>query len=266
MTWIVGKQFIPGYVVLFSDIQVTWQHGNINRDCLKKVYPIADNLVAGFSGSVDIGFALLEDLQSYVTQKAKTRRELAPRAIANNWYRRASRVYKSQKQEHQNLGCSIIMGSVSKSESKDRTELPRTDIVLFKSQNRFEPQHVPFLKSASIGSGNNVDAYCRFLEDSDKMDSFASLSSGDFEIGRAGETFAYLASIMIQKNRVPRVSQHLHCTLVSRFGWKQFPCDFNTYGISDQEIETKMPNVIESYEEFRKFKHWEAPGLGAATA
>lgn len=85
MTWIVAKSFTTGYVGIFSDVQVSWKGRKERRDCLRKVYPVADNIVASFSGSVDVGFLLLSDLGNFIEAKKNSGDSVIPRVVAIKW-------------------------------------------------------------------------------------------------------------------------------------------------------------------------------------
>src|SRR5437870_12835811 len=61
MTWIVGATSLYGYGALYSDVQVTFR-GGMTRDLIQKAYPLSNFIAAGFSGSVRIGFHLLQSL------------------------------------------------------------------------------------------------------------------------------------------------------------------------------------------------------------
>jgi len=53
-----------GYGFGLSDIRVTLGNGT-EVDCLQKIYPVARWVAAGFSGSVQIGFALIDSLSRW---------------------------------------------------------------------------------------------------------------------------------------------------------------------------------------------------------
>ena len=60
MTWVIGASpYAGGYGVMLSDIQVTLANGT-TLDILQKAYPVGNYIVAGFAGSVRIGFELLQ--------------------------------------------------------------------------------------------------------------------------------------------------------------------------------------------------------------
>ena len=264
MTWVVAKQIYSGYIVLFSDIQVTWKRGGrtLRKDCLKKVYPISGNIAAGFSGSVEIGFHVLSDLCFYVRSLQKKGEKVIPRKVAHNWHRRARRVFDGFSQEHQRNGCSIIMGGISPGNSV----VPRTDIVVFNSKNRFTPKYVEYLQAASIGSGNSVESYVEFLEATNDVSNMDSLFSGEPVPGIGGSHMALIASIIMQEKQAAGVSKHVHCTLVGNGGLKQFPVNYFSLDRNDNKKEIVMPKVAETYYEFRNMEKRAYGGVGQGCA
>src|ERR1700677_3626888 len=108
MTWVIGSPTSFGYVIGLSDVQVTWGQNGQSRDCLQKVYQVAPFLAAGFSGSVRLGFRLLDDLASFLSPWPKPGESWIPRWVAIKWYRRARRIFRNAPQEEQILGSSIM--------------------------------------------------------------------------------------------------------------------------------------------------------------
>jgi hypothetical protein len=62
MTWVIGASSLFGHGAVISDIQVTFRTGQ-TVDLLQKAYPLGRFIVGGFSGSVLIGFRLLQSLK-----------------------------------------------------------------------------------------------------------------------------------------------------------------------------------------------------------
>ncbi|MCK5611523.1 hypothetical protein KAR91_57160 [Candidatus Pacearchaeota archaeon] len=187
MTWIVAKSFMSGYVAVLSDVQVTWNGGKVRKDCLKKVYPVAPNMVAGFSGSVDIGFLLLSDLSNFIHSKTKHDQLAMPRHIAHEWYRRAKRIFAEQSKPQQKLGCSIILAGTSPNERLGDAPFERTDIIVFRNKKGFLPVVNPQMKTASIGSGSLFKAYIDFMDGADDLKNMCSLMGAESKRGGAGE-------------------------------------------------------------------------------
>jgi hypothetical protein len=61
MTWVFGSPTWLGTSVCLADIQVTV--GDTTFDCLRKVYGLDQNVMAGFAGNVRTGFAMLARLK-----------------------------------------------------------------------------------------------------------------------------------------------------------------------------------------------------------
>jgi len=265
MTWIVAKSFMSGYVAVLSDVQVTWGNGKIRKDCLKKVYPVAPNMVACFSGSVDIGFLLLSDLSNFIQSKTKPNELAMPRHVAHEWYRRANKIFANQPKQQQKLGCSIILAGTSPNERLGDAPFERTDIIVFRNKKQFLPVFVPQMKTASIGSGSLFKAYIDFMNGVDEIKNMCSLMGAENKPGGAGEQLAFLASIILQSNPKAGVSANVHCALVGTNYIEQFPLEFNSY-VDDIKIEHKMPKVCETYNEFKNFENELNKTIGAGVA
>lgn len=70
MTWVFGSPTMLGSSVCLADVQVSI--GSQTFDCLRKVYAIDRNLMAGFAGNVAVGFRMLVTLQQLVESTKST--------------------------------------------------------------------------------------------------------------------------------------------------------------------------------------------------
>lgn len=70
MTWVFGSPTLLGSAVCVADIQITI--GDETFDCLRKLYGLNQNVVAGFAGSVKVGFEPGADLSSARLQLCST--------------------------------------------------------------------------------------------------------------------------------------------------------------------------------------------------
>jgi hypothetical protein len=66
MTWVFGSPTWLGTAICVADIQVTV--GERTFDCLRKVYGLDSNVMAGFAGNVRTGFAMLVRLQRLIKE------------------------------------------------------------------------------------------------------------------------------------------------------------------------------------------------------
>jgi|AntRauTorckE5430_2_1112549.scaffolds.fasta_scaffold121210_1 hypothetical protein len=103
-----------------------------------------------------------------------------------------------------------------------------------------------------------------FLDDLNEPKNSVSTDSDHGSLGKAGETLAFLTSIMMRKNIEAGISPHVHCTLIGPFGVRSERADF-TYIKGDEKIEHKMPPVAETHSDFKKFER-KFVGSGSALA
>lgn len=89
MTWIVGTNSPFGHAVLSSDIYVTFTEkltGKKNyKDCVQKVYPLGRFIVGGFSGSIRIGFEIINFLNADLAKIADNEGWILD-AVSNTWF------------------------------------------------------------------------------------------------------------------------------------------------------------------------------------
>ena len=254
MTWIVAKKFVSGYAAMFSDVQVTWGSGSRRENCLRKVYAMAPNIACGFSGSVEVGFKLLADMRMFAVEKMKNEEFILPRSFAFDWYRRGKRIYSDLPDSNRQLGCSLILAGCSPLEiAGENTNLRRSDIIIMRSGDGFTPKMKNTWEAVSIGSGSTKKKYMSFLKGMNEERNSVSMENADIQPGRAGETMALLASVMMKDNVEAGVSPYVHCTLVSAFGVQSFPLNFSTFQ-GEKEIKHQVPKVAETYSDFKAFE------------
>jgi len=94
MTWVVGATSMFGYGALYSDVQVTFADGT-TKDLIQKAYPITNFIAAGFSGSVRVGFSLLQSLAECTLLPDEALRTQAwdPVWVAKRWGLSQSRCF-----------------------------------------------------------------------------------------------------------------------------------------------------------------------------
>ena len=112
MTWVIGATTIFGYGVAVSDICVTLPDGT-QRDLLRKIYPVGKFIVAGFSGSVRIGFDMIADLQRFL-RMFEDEEECCwqPGWVAENWATCARDVFDRHDESVKRKGSSVLLVGV----------------------------------------------------------------------------------------------------------------------------------------------------------
>src|SRR5258706_3445289 len=142
MTWIVGAAATTGYAVGVSDIRVSFGNGQ-ELDCLQKLYPMARFIAAGFAGSVEIRFRMLDGL-AYQLRDAPNDRAFLPQEVADCFAPLAKDIFQMVPAVSRDLGSHIILLGVHPTEDLGIPGWARCSVHVLKS-----PDFVP--ESSSIG-------------------------------------------------------------------------------------------------------------------
>lgn len=160
MTWIVGinaTEWAPDRAFLVSDTRASWPNGQ-HVDCVQKIRSIGPTTLAGFAGSVRLGFEALDCLQSELNLFARAQRPF--RAVAMDRVPRLLRwMFRKASSTHRRLGLEIILADAS---GRD----PTTLVCAFRAPH-FSFETIPCGDAAiSVGSGTArfLDAFRRFPE------------------------------------------------------------------------------------------------------
>jgi hypothetical protein len=162
VTWVIGASSLFGYGVMLSDVRVRLADGT-RADLVKKAYPVGQYLVAGFAGSVRIGFILLQSLRDFLQlpPEAVEGNAWHPQWVAENWAPKAKLLFDALSSNERQLGSQILLVGVSPNENLGAPEFPRVYIIRFANPD-FRPG---FMRRAftvcHIGSGGSVDEYKR---------------------------------------------------------------------------------------------------------
>src|SRR4051812_33308050 len=107
MTWVIGMAGNLSGGVLAADVRVSFRNGD-ERDLIRKLHEVAPNIVVGFSGSVRIGFEMVELLRSRAKVGFGGGYVPAGKFIFDS--RGAARkVWQSAPSAEQKLGCSLMV-------------------------------------------------------------------------------------------------------------------------------------------------------------
>ena len=162
MTWVLGSGTLFGYGALIADVRVSWPGGQV-ADILQKIHGVAPNMMAGFAGSVRLGFSLVNDMRGCF---ARTDDALWwPRAAAWWWWRRARGIFRAAPLEEQKKGSAILLVGPGPDETQP---WPRSYCVRMKGPD-FHPEYLPSIVWHSIGSGRDHDAAKYFANDIKKL-------------------------------------------------------------------------------------------------
>jgi hypothetical protein len=245
MTWIVGVNSIMGYSFALSDIKVSWGN-NFERDCLQKFYPITNNIGAGFAGSVQLGFNMLEALVECIKGE-KNQRGNIPNYISQKWGRKAKYIFNNANPIDKKLGCNLIMIATFP-ESIIKTGpigVPKTALIKLNAPN-FIPYVAHQHEILSIGSGSYVEEYKNLLTWIDnninevwKFAEFIGLPAA----------FNILLTSQLQQYQRFGISKHMHIITADASGISIINNDRQS---ENGNFILKMPEVASGYDEFIK--------------
>jgi hypothetical protein len=253
MTWVIGASSLFGYGVMLSDVRVTFPNGK-TADILKKAYPVGPCIVAGFSGSVLIGFRLLQSIYDFLAippdDPETDNLAWRPAWVAQEWSPKARKIFATSPAAERKLGAQFLMVGVSPDEDMGTPNTRRVYIVRF-SDPDFRPGFMRrAFTVAHIGSGGGVSLYKRALRDHFRLDASslrAETGRPEGWAGMLGET----VTMVVDEQPIRSVSPHMHI-LVCRLGEifegtnskRIYPPD------GSGPILFEMPKVATSYEEF----------------
>lgn len=182
MTYVVGLTGLPNGGYVANDIRV----GSVARGMfqpwsalgVQKVYPVGPYVVAGFAGSVEMGFWAVRDLEHYIGDPPEGF-AVYPSVIARWWWRRARRVFARAPENLQNLGLNVLLVGAS----PEATPLAVSHGFIFRSPT-FEPERLASFTPTGIGSGAGLAQVTEALAD---LVAPGNLNDGlfRFEVGMA---------------------------------------------------------------------------------
>jgi hypothetical protein len=207
MTWIVGMPTLWGYSIGISDIRVTLADGS-ERDCLQKIYPIAQSIALGFAGSVRIGFTMIDVMRHWLHNDAPGCAWF-PLETIELWPEIARDIFASAPAKEQQGHCHLMMLSADPTATNGMTH--QTYVHIFKSPD-FTPVQVQTHKAAGIGSGTFIDEYKQYLDDiSNKHeDNFNLMKMEAGMPGGMGTILGFSLTNMLKRTNPSGISSHLH--------------------------------------------------------
>jgi hypothetical protein len=252
VTWVCGcaTQFI-GTAICVGDIQVTLGTGEA-FDCLRKVYPIDQNIAAGFAGDVEIGFAQLGALSRLVAAMRGDRPEpVAVERVIEQFSRAAREEFKRAPIRNRHGQSEIMLTGASFSE--DHIYSSRPIAARFRSPD-FGCTEIARGDWGSIGSGSAVESYRSALQgltEEKEGESAPVTMEANNPGGYAQIMFISLMSDLRDLEPVPGVSSHFHAIIATAHGFQPFNSDVTKFPPDGPPVEINMPEVAESWPELQ---------------
>lgn len=250
MTWVIGAcPPFGGYAVALSDVQVTLPDGSC-VDALQKVYPVGPCLVLGFSGSVRIGFQMVDSLRKFLAIPAEAPPGSAwiPGWVADNWYSEAARIFADASAGERKLRSSLLLVGVHPTEDVIPTRA--RPFVIRMSDPSFRPGYSPkkLVSVLSIGAGSRVPAYRRAVRE------VFSPRSGIMQaevgtVGGWGRAISHAVGYAIGWHPQAGISAHMLYSEITREGIRIQNNDRIEYPKDGPAVEFRMPPIACTYAE-----------------
>jgi hypothetical protein len=200
--------------------------------------------VAGFAGSVLIGFKLLESLREYLVLPPEAigqNNAWKPQWVGDNWGAMAKGLFDASPVREKRLGSQILLVGVSPDEDIGAPEFRRVYIIRL-SNPGFQSG---FMRKAftvcHIGSGGGVDRYKRAIRQHFRLDA----SSLRAELGGPGgwaQMLGHTVDLIAGEHPVDGVSPHVHIVVCRLGGFLEGNNDRRSYpSDGSSPIEFRMP-------------------------
>jgi hypothetical protein len=255
MTWVIGASSVFGYGVMMSDVRVTFGDGS-ERDLVQKAYPVGRFIVAGFAGSVKIGFQMIESLKEFLIPPSNAGPGAwQPEWVANHWKPIAGQIFATAHPREQAGGCQILLVGVSNkidpqvAANPRAVHMPRACIVRFSSPDFETVIKNERLSVVHIGSGADVEYYTTMMQHDFKLNS-GSLKAETAALGVWPKMLGSNMGRLVAERPSGGMSPHVHI-LVCRTG-EIFTMTNDTKRVraNGESFDFKMPDVATSYPDF----------------
>ena len=197
-----------GYSFALSDVRVTLANGQ-ELDCLQKIHEVGPFIAAGFAGSVQIGFGMLETLYQLLRLDDHTQ-AWDPTAIAQWWPADARRIFSLFLERERALQSHLLVIGTHPTENSGGN-WPRAYGHIYRSPD-FLPEEISVHKPAAIGSGNGVEECSGAIDRiSNNFDAMFSVMKGEQGVhGGMGSRLGFDLTRLLMKVNPSGVSSHLH--------------------------------------------------------
>lgn len=263
MTWVVGATSVFGYGALYSDIQVTFADG-ITRNMIQKAYPITNFIAAGFAGSVNVGFRLLQSLVECTRLPDEVLETQAwdPVWVAVRWAPIARSVFDTAPDKEKALGAKVLLLGASPNQNAGLGA--RMFLVRFASPD-FKPGIMGrFIMWCSIGSGAGIAEYKRWIRPHIRFASGIHRAETMNPNGWAQE-LAFSLTRSLSDRPQAGISRNLHAIVVRRGQVSTWTNDERIHHPDGFVEEIRMPSVAQGYEQFLQLADAAARDASCAT-
>lgn len=256
-----------GYSFAMADIQATVEYDNGKKeyfDVVKKLFPVGRFVVAGFSGSIETGYLLINDLKKWAVL-SQSNTAWIPDCLVMKWHRRARYIFSKLPKRKTKYGISLLLVSVYPQSDNGVPGEAKTYGCIMESPT-FKPKMIMVGKLGSIGSGNNIEEYISAIKNINK-DIYNPLMQ--FEVknpGGYGRALGISLSLDVKNNPSLGISSHFFMAEVRRGKILLGNNDHIAFDKNGSEKKIVMPKVANSWDEFVKIMKGKGVDLSQAVA
>jgi hypothetical protein len=222
MTWVIGVP-VGGFAIGVADTRVSVDRQPVTGFGVQKLHQVSHQMVVGFSGSIELGFEMVDALAEYVLLSGvDPGRDLG--VGLTNWTKHLATTYRPDAGGN-GVSLLVLAASATVRFGPDEVDLGMPlchgGIVRTPSAagSPFQVQGIPHLEARSIGSGAGVEAYRQALERLATRDTLVSLFRfQQFAEGTPGLVLADQLTRTLEQGIEPTVSQDLHIAVVGASG------------------------------------------------
>lgn len=274
MTWVVGIPGMMSGATMMADVRISRPDGSpITGFGVQKLHPICPMVMAGFAGSVTLGFRVIEALQAQVPERDDG--IYSPASVTLCCRRIARRVWHSAPPEQRagSLALMLIGAGLRPRGFPPGFPIARTYGYVLRSP-RFDLERMPLRRHGSIGSGSDVPRWIEMLDEEFILGDEHRLTINEktfntirnetvFPLGTAPVLFSFVLTSAMEEHPLDSVGKELHLGWVSHQGlWittnEMEPFD----GEAGRRI--RMPPLAATYADFVRLAR--RGGLAGLTA
>jgi hypothetical protein len=247
MPWVIGGCSIFGTGALISDARVRFADGT-SANLVQKIHPLSRQFAAGFSGSVRVGFRLIDSLTAAVAAPAaETTRARGLRAVATEWTSTARRVFNEAPEAEQRCGSQLLLVGAS-SVQRSGSAFSRIEVARLAAPE-FVPHFSSGLSIRHLGPGAGVVAYKRSLR---PLFGLAALihQTQTGGLHAWARQLAFSVTVPAPDRPGHGSGEHLHVMGMSFGEMVLFANDMTTYKSDGNPVALKMPPVARSWDQF----------------
>jgi hypothetical protein len=258
MTWVIG---IPGLITgaaVMADTQITLEYDDGRLVPapfgVQKIHAVAPWIVVGFSGPVDLGLQVVEDLQRWLDPPFPDNWGLAMSHATWHWARRLRYIWRKGLPAvfHKKPFALLVIGA---GEPRRDSSFPVTFGYILRAPD-FGLEPIPAQTARSIGSGSALPLYREALAQVFDADSpgFWSAMNASLPGGDMGGFLWFMAHVVdkhVETQRDATVGEHLHLAWVRAGEIMLTINDEDTYVDENAVPFRRMPEVVTTLAEYR---------------